>query len=434
MTSDPASSGPLAGLRVLDLSRVLAGPLATQTLADLGADVLKIERPPPDTSAQGSTLDRGDSTTPSDETARSEASIGSGGRDRRPSALGSKVRTHPGGDDTRTWGPPFIGPELSTYFVSVNRSKASLTVDLATERGREQVLQLAEQADVLVENFRPGGATALGLGEDAVRPRCPGLIYASVRGFDGDGPDAQRPGYDAVVQAAAGLMSITGEADRDPVKVGVAMADVLAGQNLTTAILAALFARARTGRGQRVEVSLEGSQVAALVNVASAYLNAEEVPRRFGTAHPNLVPYQTFAAADGPLVVAVGNDAQFRALCAVLEAPTWAVDERFITNAERVRNRATLVGMMQEKLQTRPRAAWGAELDAAGVPWGPVRSIPEVFEANPALAVPMGDGQWTVRSPLHLSDTPVVRPRPAPRVGAGGADRARAWLARPEVE
>lgn len=377
MTGD--REGALAGVRVLDLSRVLAGPVATQSLADLGADVLKVERPP-------------------------------------------------GGDDTRSWGPPFVDADRSAYFMAANRSKASLLVDLATPAGRDLVLELARVADVVVENFKPGGAAKLGLDAERLCAANPRLVYASVRGFEADGPDAHRPGYDAVVQAAAGLMSITGEADGPPLKVGVAIADVVCGLNLTSAILAALYARERTGDGQAVEVSLEGAQAAALVNVAASVLNAGVEPERHGTAHPNLVPYQTFATADAPMVIAVGNDAQFAALCRALDRPEWADDARFATNADRVTHRDALVSAVQGVLSAAPRARWGACLDAAGVPWGPVRTVPEVFAAHPALAVASGDGLRTVRSPLHLSATPVGPPRAPPHVGEGGAARAAAWL------
>ena len=377
MTGD--REGALAGVRVLDLSRVLAGPVATQSLADLGAEVLKIERPP-------------------------------------------------GGDDTRSWGPPFVDGDRSAYFVAANRSKASLLVDLAAPAGRDLVLELARVADVVVENFKPGGAAKLGLDAATLRAENPRLVYASVRGFEADGLDAHRPGYDAVVQAAAGLMSITGEADGPPLKVGVAIADVVCGLNLTSAILAALYARERTGDGQAVEVSLEGAQAAALVNVAASVLNAGVEPERHGTAHPNLVPYQTFATADAPMVIAVGNDAQFAALCRALDRPEWADDARFATNADRVTHRDALVSAVQGILSTATRARWGARLDAAGVPWGPVRTVPEVFAAHPGLAVASGDGLRTVRSPLHLSATPVVPPRAPPHVGEGGAALAAAWL------
>lgn len=374
-----SSRGALEGVRVLDLSRVLAGPLATQSLADLGAEVLKVERPP-------------------------------------------------AGDDTRSWGPPFIDDDRSAYFVAANRSKDSLLVDLASPTGGELVRDLADVCDVLVENFRPGGAAKFGLDAGRLRPRNARLIYASVRGFEADGPDAHRPGYDAVAQATGGLMSITGERDGPALKVGVAIADVVCGLNLTSAILAALYARERTGTGQEVAVSLEGAQAAALVNIASSVLNAGVNPPRHGTAHPNLVPYQTFDAEDAPLVIAVGNDAQFGALCRALGAEAWATDSRFSSNARRVEHREELVSAMQAILSKADRATWGARLDEAGVPWGPVRSVPEALAAHPGLAVPSGAGLRTVRSPMHLSDTPVVPPRPPPPLGRGGAERAAAWL------
>ncbi|MBB5873986.1 crotonobetainyl-CoA:carnitine CoA-transferase CaiB-like acyl-CoA transferase [Allocatelliglobosispora scoriae] len=360
------ADGPLAGLIVADFSRVLAGPLAAMTLGDLGADVVKVERP------------------------------------------GT-------GDDTRSWAPPTTPDGRSTYFLAVNRNKRGVAIDLATEAGRAQARELALGADILVENFPPGTMERFGLGYDDLRDAHPGLIYASVTGF-GRGAGAELPGYDFLIQAVGGLMSITGDPGGEPMKVGVALVDVLAGQQLTSGILAALHARTRTGRGQRVDVNLLSSLLAGLVNQASAYLNAEVVPGRLGNAHPSIAPYQTLRCADRPLALAVGNDAQFHRLAAVVGLP---VGERFATNPSRVRHREALATALEERLGTRPAAEWVGLLTGAGVPCGLVGTVAEGFALAEALGldpVVRQEGAASVASPIVLSETPVTYRLPPPEL------------------
>ncbi len=353
--------GALDGILVADFSRVLAGPIATMTLGDLGADVVKVERP-------------GE------------------------------------GDDTRGWGPPFAADGRSTYFLSVNRNKRGLALDLSTEDGQREALRLASAADVLVENFAPGTMERFGLGYEQIdNPR---LVYASVTGF---GRHQHAPGYDFLVQAVGGLMSITGDPGGPPTKVGVALVDVLAGQQLTAGVLAALFARERTGRGQRVEVDLLSSLLAGLVNQASAYLNAGVVPRRMGNRHPSIAPYETLPAADGEFAVAVGNDRQFQRLTQALGLPQ---DERFATNAGRVAHREALMAAIAAVTVHRNTAQWIDVLGAAGVPCGPVNTVAEGIALAERLGLaPVVDleGARSVASPIRLSETPVTYRLPPPQ-------------------
>jgi crotonobetainyl-CoA:carnitine CoA-transferase CaiB-like acyl-CoA transferase len=329
---------PLAGLRVIDLSRVLAGPLATQTLGDLGADVIKVERP-------------GD------------------------------------GDDTRHWGPPFVG-EDAAYFLSLNRNKRSVTVDLKTSDGVDAVRRLAGEADVVIENFRPGLMRDLGLGLDDLRAANPRLVTCSLTAFGDEAPEAAaRPGYDIIVQALSGLMSVTGEPDGEPVKAGVALLDVVTGLQATIGILAAIIERSTTGLGRHVSVSLFDASVAAMVNQASNALIGGLVPSALGTAHPNIVPYQAFHASDRPFIVAAGNDRLFRRMCDVTGHAEWADDERFVTNQARVVNRESLVSMLSAVLATRPAAEWLAALEAASVPCSPIRTMQEVFASPEGSAL-----------------------------------------------
>jgi crotonobetainyl-CoA:carnitine CoA-transferase CaiB-like acyl-CoA transferase len=321
---------PATGIRVLDLSRVLAGPYCTMLLSDLGADVVKIERP-------------GE------------------------------------GDETRTWGPPYAGGE-SAYFLSVNRGKRSVAIDLACEEGRLLAQRLARTADVVVENFRSGTAERLGLGYEELSRDNPGLVYCSITGFGSGRRPEGRPGYDFVIQAESGLMAITGEEDGPPLKVGVAVVDVLAGYAAATSILGALVGRGRSGRGDRLEVSLLDVALSALVNVASSSLVTDAEARRYGNAHPNIVPYQTFEAADGVVAIAAANDGLYRRLCSAIERPDLAEDERFRTNPARVEHRVELAGELAEVFATRPADEWIALLDEAGVPAGKVRGVLEALE------------------------------------------------------
>jgi len=366
---------PLAGVRVLDLSRVLAGPWCTQTLADLGADVWKIEAP---------------------------------GR----------------GDDTRSWTPPDVGGE-STYFMCANRSKRSLAVDLRHPAGRALVQRLAAQADVLVENYRLGALAKFGLDYDTLSRAHPRLIYCSISGYGRTGPRAAEPGYDFVIQAESGLMSITGEPDGAPMKLGVAITDLVTGMNATQAILAALLARHQSGKGQLIDLALLDSAVSVLANVGAGYLAAGHAPQRFGNGHPTVVPYQIFATADGAFALGVGNDTQFAALCAALGQPQWTQDERYRTNRARALNRATLVPELQRILLTQSSAYWLARIRAAGIPAGPVRTVPQALDA-PEIAARglLADTADAVhgslrlmRSPLHLRGTPPREPAAPPRLG-----------------
>ena len=319
---------PLEGVRVLDLSRVLAGPYATMVLADLGADVLKVEHP-----------ERG--------------------------------------DDTRHWGPPFAGGE-SAYFLSVNRNKRSIGIDLKDPDGFERVEKLAAGADVMIENWRRGALEKLGLGYEKLKRANPDLIYCSITGF-GPGPDEDRPGYDFLVQARGGVMGITGQPGGEPTKVGVAIADIVCGLFASNAILAALHRRSVTGEGARIEVPLFESTLGWLANRGQEYLTSGEDTGLIGNAHPSIVPYQTFDAEDKPLVVAVGNDTQFANLCKVIGRPELAEDERFATNPDRVANREALISELQREFSERPADKWADELRAAGVPSGPVNTLADVL-------------------------------------------------------
>ena len=327
---------PLEGLKVLDLSRVLAGPYATMALADLGADVIKVEHP-----------ERG--------------------------------------DDTRHWGPPFAGGE-SAYFLSINRNKRSVGVDLKTEEGLGRVKSLAADADVVIENWKRGALEGMGLGYEALKEANPGLVYCSITGF-GPGPDEDRPGYDFLVQARAGIMGITGfpAPDGEPTKVGVAIADIVCGLHAATAILAALRRRSETGEGCRVEVPLFESTLSWLANRGQEFLVSNEDKGRLGNGHPTIVPYQTFDASDRQIAVAVGNDAQFGRLCEALALPELAGDERYATNPDRVANGEELVAILQERLSVGTADEWVEEIRAAGVPCGPVNALSDVFEDEHVL-------------------------------------------------
>lgn len=366
---------PLDGVRILDLSRILAGPWCTQLLSDLGADVIKIEHPD-------------------------------------------------GGDDTRRWGPPWLkdgegrDSAEAAYFHACNRGKRLLALDFTRPEGRARVLELAAGADVLVENYKVGGLAKYGLDYPSLSVRFPTLVYCSITGYGQTGPYAHRPGYDAAIQAIGGLMSLTGERDDrpggGPQKVGVAVADLMAGMYAATSILAALRHRDRTGWGQHLDVSLLDCQVAWLANQASNYLNGGLVPGREGSAHPNIVPYQRFATADGFLMLAVGNDRQFARLAEVIGHPAWAADPGYATNPERVRHRDVLVPRLAAILATRSTAQWLAELEAAGVPAAPINDLAQVF-ADPQVEArglcveaphPNGGTVRMVRHPVRWSLTP----------------------------
>jgi crotonobetainyl-CoA:carnitine CoA-transferase CaiB-like acyl-CoA transferase len=359
-------TGALAGVRVADFSRVLAGPYATMMLADLGADVIKVERPPR-------------------------------------------------GDDTRSWGPPFAPDGTATYFQSVNRNKRSVWWDLADPADRAAARDLAVGADVLVENFAPGTMERVGLAFPTLSAANPGLVYASITGF-GSGPGASLPGYDLLVQAMGGLMSITGPADGSPTKVGVALIDVITGLHATVGILAALREREISGRGQRVEVNLLASTLSAMVNQAQAVVAGGATPRPMGNAHPSIAPYETFPTADGTLALAVGNDRQFAALCEVLGRPLH-LDPRFADNPARVTHREMLAETLSELLGARSTAHWISALRESGVPAGPVNDIPAALALADALGLdPVADsgGVPTVANPIRMSRTaPEYRRAPA---------------------
>jgi crotonobetainyl-CoA:carnitine CoA-transferase CaiB-like acyl-CoA transferase len=374
MSSSDASLQPLSGVRVVDLSRVLAGPYCTMVLADLGADVVKVERPE-------------------------------------------------GGDETRGWGPPFTGGEAA-YYLSVNRGKRSCALDLSQPEGRELALELCAGADAVIENFKVGGADRLGVGYEAVRERNPSVVYCSITGFGSEREPPGRPGYDFVAQAESGLMSLTGAEDGSPYKVGVALVDVLAGLHAAAAILAGL----KGGEGARIEVPLLDSALAGLVNVAQNALVTGAEPARYGNAHPNIVPYQTFETASGQVAVAAANDGLFRALCKALDLAELADDPRFATNAARVEQRAGLIPLLQERLRERTAEDWLEELDAAGVPVGKVRTVPEALAAAAEAGRP---ATLTVDHPsagaLELVASPIwgptnAAPMPPPLLGEHTAE------------
>lgn len=376
----------LAGIRVIDFSRVLAGPFCTMLLADYGADVVKVENPK-------------------------------------------------GGDDTRQWGPPWAG-ELSAYYISINRNKRSITLDLKTDEGRETARRLIAHADILVENFKVGQMREYGLDYAILAPEHPRLIYCSITGYGQTGPYAQRAGYDFAIQAESGLMAITGPADGQPYKVGVAMSDVTTGLFATHSILAALHYREKTGQGQYIDLSLLESQVAALVNVTSNYLISQQRPPRYGNAHPNIVPYQTFEAADGTFVLAVGNDRQFGVVCEHLGCAELATDVRFATNPARVVNRGALEAILQPLFRQKPVQAWVDELSALQIPVAPVNDIPDVLHDSHVRArglvheVTLGDGTpiEMVGPAPQLSQTPPTIRRPPPRLGEHTIEVLHEWL------
>ncbi|MBN8751229.1 Acetyl-CoA:oxalate CoA-transferase [Xylophilus ampelinus] len=379
----------LDGIKVLDLSRVLAGPWCTQILADLGADVVKIERPGV-------------------------------------------------GDDTRTWGPPFLKDEAgqdtaqSTYFTACNRNKRSVTVDMATPEGQALLRRMAAQADVVVENFKTGGLKQYGLDHETLRAANPRLVYCSVTGFGHDGPYAERAGYDLMIQAMSGMMSITGRPDGEPgggpLRVGVALTDLFTGCYASTAILAALRVREQTGQGQHIDMALLDVGMAILANQASAFLNTGKAPQRQGNTHPSLAPYQDFPTKDGAMLLAIGNNGQFARFCEAAGQPEWAADARFASNTLRVKHRDALIAAMEPVTRTRTTAEWVTLLEDKAVPCGPINDIGAAFDdaqvkaRGLAVSLPReaGDGIAAitgVASPLRLAATPPVLRRAPPALG-----------------
>ncbi len=395
MTETVASPQPLHGVRVLDLSRVLAGPWCTQTLADLGADVIKVERP---------------------------------------------LRNGSGGDDTRGWGPPFLRDRAghdtaeAAYYLGTNRNKRSVTMDISRPEGQALIRRLAQGADVFVENFKVGDMARYGLDSASLLALNPRLVYCSITGFGQTGPYRDRAGYDYAVQGMGGLMSVTGPSRQEiaddapgggPQKVGVAVADLFTGMYAATSILAALRHRDLTGQGQAIDMALLDTQVAMLANLGANYLVTGVAPQRAGNAHQNIVPYQVFEVADGHMILAVGNDGQFAKYCEVAGRPDLAQDPRFVRNADRVRHRAVLVPLLADIMRQRKRADWLAALEAAKVPCGPINDLAEVF-ADPHVQArgmtvqmphPLADTVRLVASPMKFSATPVQYRRPPPLLG-----------------
>jgi formyl-CoA transferase len=395
--------GPLAHIRVLDLSRVLAGPWAAQNLADLGAEVIKVERPG-------------------------------------------------AGDDTRGWGPPWLkdgaGRETreSAYFLSVNRNKKSVTLDIAKPEGQAIARELAAQCDVLIENYKVGTLARYGLGWEALHALNPRLVYCSVTGFGQDGPHAHRPGYDFIFQGMGGLMSITGERDGQPgagpQKVGIAITDVLTGMYASLAICAALSHRERSGKGQYIDCALLDTIVAFNANQIVSWFVSDHIPIRWGNAHPQVVPYEAFATSDGHIILAVGNDGQFKRFCQVAGCPELAEEKRFATNSQRIVHRAELIPIVAGVMRTRSKGEWLEALEAAGVPCGPINNMKEVFDdpqvKHRKLRVdiphPSGGSAPVVASPMRLSETPVEYRLAPPLLGQHNDEVYRGLLGKSEAE
>jgi len=376
-------AGPLQGIRVLDLSRILAGPWATQCLADLGADVIKIERPEK-------------------------------------------------GDDTRAWGPPFFGEgddALAAYYMSANRGKRSVAIDIASPEGQETIRKIVAQSDVVVENFKVGALKRYGLDYDSLKAINPGLIYCSITGFGQTGPYKDRPGYDLMIQAMGGLMSVTGEPDHvpggGPVRAGVAVTDLFTGLYSVVGILGALHHREKTGEGQHIDMALLDTQVAVLANQTLSYLVSGKAPERQGNSHPAIVPYQSFATKDGHMILAVGNDSQFKSFCSVAGMPALAEDERFATNPQRVANREELVPIVAGLVKGRTTDEWVDVLERANVPGGPINTLDRVFADEQvkarglelALEDSIGRVLPGVANPIRYSNSTITYNRPPPRLG-----------------
>ena len=377
----------LDGVLVVDLTRVLAGPYCTMMLGDLGAEVIKIEEP------------------------------------KR-------------GDDTRAWGPPFASGGESAYFLSANRNKRSLTLNLKSDEGRALLRRLIARGDVLVENFRTGTLEGWGLGYEEMQAIRPGLVVCSITGYGQTGPYRERPGYDFIVQALGGFMSVTGPLEGEPYRAGIAIADLAAGMFAASAVLAALFARERTGEGQRIDVSLLDSEVALMSYVASNYLVSGEPPRRYGNGHPNIVPYQSFPAQDGYFAFAAGNDGQWARFCEAVGKPEWSADERFATNGARVRNREAVATMLSDLFRTRPAAAWMQLCESIGIPSAPIQTVDQVFRDPQVIARglrmevdhPSAGRVPLVASPLRIPTSPTQVFRAPPLLGQHTDEILRGFL------
>jgi len=377
------SEGPLKGVKVLDLSRILAGPTCTQLLGDLGASVIKIENP------------------------------------------------GTGGDDTRQWGPPYVEDadgnrsDLSAYFMSANRNKKSVGIDIASPEGQAEIKRLASHADILIENFKPGGLAKYGLDYATLSQEFPGLVYCSISGYGQTGPNASKPGYDLMAQGYGGIMSLTGEPEGQPMKVAVGIADVMCGMYATVGILAALRHRDQTGEGQQIDLALVDTQVSWLINEGVNYLTSGQVPQRRGNAHPNIVPYEVYDTADGHVILAVGNDGQFRRFCEFIGHPELADDARYATNPARLQHREDLNAILRPALKSHETATVIAELEARKVPVGPVQTLEQVFATDQVaarqmqIAMQAGPGEVNlIGNPLKLSRTPVTYRAAPPQFGA----------------
>ena len=388
----------LSGIRVLDLSRILAGPSAAQLLGDLGADVVKVEKP-------------GE------------------------------------GDDTRKWGPPFVEDangqptSESAYYLCANRNKRSIEIDIASVEGQNLIMRLLENTDILVENYKVGGLSSYGLAYDQIKERFPRLVYCSITGFGQTGPYATRAGYDFLIQGMGGIMSLTGEPAGQPMKVGVGIADVMTGMYATVGILAALRHRDQTGKGQQIDVSLLDTQVSWLINAGTSYLNSNENPVRLGNGHPNIVPYQVFPTADDPIIIAAGNDSQFRKLCHIADIAAVAEDPQYATNVSRVMNRQAVVEIVTAALKKKSRAYWLTTCEKVGFPCGPVNNLEQVFNdphlqhrgSEVRMPHPLaGSGEVSlIANPLKLSETPVQYKYAPPIRNQHEQEILRDWLGQP---
>ncbi|MBO9435881.1 CoA transferase [Ruegeria sp. R13_0] len=381
------SNGPLKGVKVLDLSRILAGPTCTQLLGDLGASVIKIENP---------------ST---------------------------------GGDDTRQWGPPYVEDEagnrsdLSAYFMSANRNKKSVAIDIATPEGQAEIKRLASHADILIENFKPGGLAKYGLDYNSLSQDLPGLVYCSISGYGQTGPNSSKPGYDLMAQGYGGIMSLTGDPEGAPMKVGVGIADVMCGMYATVGILAALRHRDLTGEGQQIDLALVDAQISWLINEGTNYLTSGQAPQRRGNGHPNIVPYEVYETADGHVILAVGNDSQFRRFCEFIGHTDLADDDRFATNPARLEHRDALNAILRPAMKQHPTTTVISELEALKVPVGPVQTVDQVFDTDQVAARQMKIAMQAqpgevnlIGNPLNLSRTPVTYRHAPPVFGADTDD------------